>query len=193
MAGVILVRHAMPEVVPGVSSTLWELGDAALEDCVLLAHALPQDLARIVCTSHQPKVKQTAGVLALRRGLELRADERLREVDQGPGWIDDYRAAAASYLRDGTVGETADWEPRERVAERFAAGVGAAITANSGSAGDVVVVNHGLAMSLWLASRSGIDLVPFWQGLTFPDAWRLEMKTGELRHIWSGGRMPADV
>ncbi|MBE0611588.1 MAG: histidine phosphatase family protein [Dehalococcoidia bacterium] len=188
MGGIILVRHAMPEVVPGVTSTLWELGEAALEDCVLLAHALPEALVPTVFTSHHPKVKQTAGVLALRRGLVVVEDERLREVEQGPGWIDDYRAAAASYLRDGSVGETADWELRERVVERFAAGVDAAIAANSRWAGDVVIVNHGLAMSLWLASRSNIDLEPFWKALTFPDAWRLEMGTGELRHLWMGGR-----
>ena len=178
----------MPEVVPGVSSTLWELGEAALEDCVLLAHALPEALAPRAFTSHQPKVKQTAGVLALRRGLHVVEDERLREVGQSPGWIDDYRAAAASYLRDGSVGETADWEPRERVVERFAAGVDAAIAANRGSAGDVVIVNHGLAMSLWTDSRSGIDLVPFWRRLTFPDAWRLDLETGDVRRLWMGGR-----
>lgn len=178
----------MPEVVPGISSTLWELGDAALEDCVLLAHALPEALAPRAFTSHQPKVKQTAGVLALRLGLEVREDERLREVEQGPGWIDDYRAAAASYLRSESVGETADWEPRERVVERFAAGVDAALEANRGGFGDVVIVNHGLAMSLWLASRSGIDLVRFWQGLAFPDAWRLDLETGDVRHLWMGGR-----
>ncbi|MCL4243147.1 MAG: phosphoglycerate mutase family protein [Dehalococcoidia bacterium] len=188
MAGIILVRHAMPEVVRGVSSTLWELGEAALEDCVLLAHALPHELAPAVFTSHQPKVKQTAGVLALRRGLEVLEDERLREVGQGPAWIDDYRAAAARYLQDGSGGETADWEPRERAVERFAAGVDAAMAANSCSPGDVVIVNHGLAMSLWLASRSGIDLVPFWQGLAFPDAWRLDLETGEVRRLWPGGR-----
>lgn len=174
--------------MPGVSSTLWELGEAALEDCVLLAHALPEDLAPKAFTSHQPKVKQTAGVLALRRGLDVVEDERLREAGQGPGWIDDYRTAAASYLRGENSGESADWEPRERVVERFAAGVDAAIAANSGSAGDVVIVNHGLAMSLWLASRSNIDLEPFWKALTFPDAWQLNLKAGEVRHLWMGGR-----
>ena len=180
----------MPGVVPGVSSTLWELGEEALEDCVLLAHALPHDLAPGIFTSHQPKVKQTAAVLALRRGLHVVEDERLREVEQGPEWIDDYRSAAADYLRAGSAGETAGWEPRERVVGRFAAGVDAAIAANSGAAGDVVIVNHGLAMSLWLASRSAIDIVPFWRELTFPDAWRLDLATGEPTHLWMGGRPP---
>ena len=180
----------MPEVVPGVSSTLWGLGEAALEDCVLLAHALPRGLAPEVFTSHQPKVKQTAAVLALRRRLEVVEDARLREVEQGVGWIDDYRDAAASYLRDGSVGETADWEPRERVVTRFAAGVDAAIAENRGSTGDVVIVDHGLAMSLWIASWSNIELVPFWKALTFPDAWRLDVETGEVDHLWMGGRAP---
>jgi broad specificity phosphatase PhoE len=182
----------MPEVVPGVSSTLWELGAAAREDCVLLAHTLPQALAPKVFASHQPKVMQTAGVLALRRGLEVVADERLREVEQGPEWIEDYRAAAADYLRHGSHAETYGWEPRERVVERFAAGVAAAVRHNEGVAGDVLIVNHGLAMSLWLASRSNIDLEAFWKALTFPDAWRLDLETGEARHLWMGGRAPGD-
>lgn len=190
MGGVILVRHAMPQVVPGVSSTLWQLGEPALEDCALLAHALPGTLAPVVLTSPQPKVRQTAGVLALRRGLDVIDDALLREVEQGAGWVDDYRSLAARYLERGPAGEATDWEPPERVTTRFAAAVGAAIEHNAGSPGDVVVVTHGLAMSLWLASRARIDLVPFWKALTFPDAWHLEMETGELHHLWRGGQAP---
>ena len=38
----------MPEVVPGLASTLWELGEHAKEDCVRLADALPDTLASAV-------------------------------------------------------------------------------------------------------------------------------------------------
>lgn len=190
MPGIILIRHAMPQVQPGVSSTLWELGESALEDCVLLAHALQPDLAPVVFTSHQPKVKQTAGVLALRRGLDVVEDERLREVEQGICWVDDYRALAASYLERGNIGAATDWEPRELVVERFGTAVAAAVTANQGSEGDILVVTHGLAMSLWLASRATIDPVPFWRALTFPDAWKLDLEIREVRRLWMGGRAP---
>lgn len=188
MAGVILIRHAMPEVERGVASTLWRLGDAALEDCVLLAHALPRQLAPKVFTSDQPKVTQTAGVIALRRGLEVVEDPRLREVEQDHTWIEDYRAAAEAYLRRGPSGESAGWEPPERAAARFGEGVADATAENAGAAGDVVVVNHGLAMSLWVASVVTIDLAGWWRVLTFPDAWRVDVDAGTVEHLWLGGR-----
>ncbi len=188
--GLILVRHALSEVVPGVSSTLWQLGERSLEDCVLLAHALPAPLAPVVLTSPQPKVKQTAAVLALRLGLEIADDARLREVEQGTGWVDDYRSLAAGYLERGAVGEAADWEPPGRVIARFGETIQAAVEHHRGAPGDILVVTHGLAMSLWLATQSDIDLVPFWKALTFPDAWRLDFQTGELHHLWRGGHAP---
>ncbi len=188
MAGVILVRHALPAIERGVSSTLWRLGESALEDCVLLAHGLPGQLGPKVFTSNQPKVVQTAGVIALRRGLEVVKDSRLREVEQNHTWIEDYRAAAVDYLKHGPRGEAAGWEPHDRVVERFGAGVEHAIEANGDSPGDVLVVNHGLAMSLWLASRVEIPLAEWWRDLTLPDAWRVDLATQAVEHLWLGGR-----
>jgi broad specificity phosphatase PhoE len=188
MAAVILIRHAMPEIQNGVASALWRLGESALEDCVLLAHALPLDLAPRVLTSNQVKVTQTAGVIALRRGLEVVEDARLREVEQDHAWIEDYRVAAAAYLERGPTGESVGWETHLSSVARFGAGVDAAIAANDGQEGDVVVVNHGLAMSLWLASRIPLDIVSWWKVLTFPDAWRVDLDAQTVEHLWLGGR-----
>jgi broad specificity phosphatase PhoE len=195
--GIILVRHAMPEVIPGVASALWRLGDAAKEDCVLLAHALTANLAPGVVSSESPKADETAAVIALRRGLTVAIDARLAEVDQGGAWFDgDYREIAAAYL----AGRGPDhWEPREAVAARFSAAVHAAM-AQPGD-GDVIVVNHGLALSLYLAgigpAISGDDgpgrrfePVPFWRALTFPDAWRLDFEGGTIRRLYFAGLPP---
>ena len=186
--GVILVRHALPEVVPGLSSKLWVLGESAKEDCVLLAHALPPDLAPILVASGVPKANETAMVLALRLGLTVESDPRVAEVDQPTTWFEgDYRAVAAEYLRGSNPHA---WEPHHGVVARFAAAVeerlGTLLT------GDLVVVNHGLAMSLYLASRAAVDLVPFWEALTFPDAWRLDLESGELSHLFHAGLPPPD-
>src|SRR6185312_12463315 len=81
---VILVRHGMPEIQRGVASTRWRLSEAAKEDCVLLAHALPAELGPVVYSSAQAKAQETATVIALRRGLRTEVDERLREVEQPP-------------------------------------------------------------------------------------------------------------
>jgi broad specificity phosphatase PhoE len=173
----------MPGVEPGLSSKLWRLSDRAKEDCVLLAHALPVLLAPFVFTSDQPKALETATVIALRRGLSVQTDPRLAEVDQGGQWIEGgYRAVAARFLKGS--GEPG-WEPRERVVERFARAVDDALAASP--SGDVLVVNHGLALSLFLASVTGIDLVSFWRALTFPDAWRFDLETHAVERLFAGG------
>ncbi len=187
--GVILIRHALPEVIRGLSSKLWALSESAKEDCVLLAHALPPDLAPMVLSSGQPKVDETAAVIALRRGLRVHVDPRVAEVDQPDAWFDgDYRAVAADYLRGANPH---GWEGPEAVATRFAAAVEEALAANE--TGDLVVVDHGLALSLYLASNVAIDLVPFWQALTFPDAWRLDLEAGTVERLFSAGLPPPDA
>ena len=180
MSGVILIRHAMPEVVPGVSSKLWGLSEASREDCVLLAHALPAGIAAI-WTSDERKARETADVLALRVGLPLMIDARFAEVDRPDVWDRDYRDMAAGYLRG--VDEPG-WEQRTAVAERFDAGIEAA---TAGATGDVVIVNHGLAMTLWLASVTQLESVTWWRSLSFPDAWRFDPRGGSLEHVWMGG------
>ena len=174
----------MPEVRQAVGSTLWGLGDSAREDCVLLAHALPMDTAPVVWTSAERKARETAEVLALRLGRDVRTDPRLSEVDRPPTWDRDYREVAASYL----AGEVEPgWEPPNAVVVRFAAGIAAA-SERADTAEDVIVVNHGLAMSLWMASRLPLDVVSWWKSLTFPDAWRVDLDAQTVEHLWLGGR-----
>jgi 2,3-bisphosphoglycerate-dependent phosphoglycerate mutase len=183
--GLILVRHAMPVVSDRVPSTEWTLSESSMEECVLLAHCLPTDLAPVVHSSSQPKAERTAAVIALRRGLTVEPDEAFREVDKSEEWFDGdegYRAAVATYLRDGG---RPDWEEHAAVARRFGDAVDRALAANP--LGDLVVVNHGMALSLYVASREPIDLVPFWRALTFPDAWRLDLETGELLRLFEQG------
>ncbi len=183
--GLVLVRHAMPVVSDAVPSTAWTLPESSMEDCVLLAHCLPRSLAPVVYSSSQPKAERTAAVIALRRGLTVKTDEAFREVEKPEEWFDDdedYRAAAAAYLGDGG---RPGWDTHAAVARRFADGVERALAANP--SGDVIVVNHGMALSLYLASKARIDPVPFWRALTFPDAWRLDLETRELVRLFEEG------
>lgn len=183
--GVILVRHAMPQVIVGTASTLWRLSEPAREDCVLLAHALPKDLAPVIYTSPEPKAAETAAIIALRLGLEVVADARLAEADRPQGWEDDYRATVLRYLAGG---EEAGWEPAVAVRGRFAAAVEGALAAHT--AGDILVSNHGMALSLYCADVAEIDLAGFWRELTFPDAWRLDLERRTLERLYFGGLPP---
>ncbi len=180
MTGIVLVRHAMPNVERGVASRLWTLSEASREDCVLLAHALPEPVSAI-WSSDEPKARETADVLALRLGLLVQIDHAFAEVDRPEIWDRDYREVAAAYLR-GTI--EPGWEAREAVIRRFSEGVA---RATQHTTRDIVVVNHGLALSLWLSTQLQIDIEPWWRALTLPDAWRFEPATGALEHLWLGG------
>ncbi|MEO8538264.1 MAG: histidine phosphatase family protein [bacterium] len=184
MSGVILIRHAMPNVQPGVASKLWGLTESSREDCVLLAHALPAGVAGI-WSSDEPKARETAEVIGLRLGLPVQIDGAFAEVDRPEIWDRDYREVAAEYL-NGTI--EAGWEDPAAVVRRFSRGIEKATRPD---AADVVVVNHGLAMTLWLATQTTLGLETWWRSLSLPDAWRVELQSGTLEHIWLGGADPA--
>ncbi|MGE3574224.1 MAG: histidine phosphatase family protein [Dehalococcoidia bacterium] len=173
------MRHAMPDVEPGVASKLWGLGEAGREDCVLLAHALPEGVSSI-WSSDERKAKETADVIGLRLGLPVSTDERFAEVDRPSVWDRDYREVAAGYLSGR---DEPGWEARASVVSRFSEAIDFA-----GQSSELpVVVSHGLATTLWLASRTGINSEPWWRELTLPDAWQIDTTTGELSHLWMGG------
>lgn len=168
-SGITYVRHAMPVADASVSPSDWHLDAEGRSSAAALAERLdatPQ-LAALV-TSTEPKARETAEAIAERWQVEVRGDDRLREVERP--WVGDgYRHVAHRYLR----GELPDgWEPHEHAARRAADAVREA----TGSApGAVVVVTHGLLLSIHLADLLGpaFDRDSFWSTLAFPDAWSL--------------------
>lgn len=172
--GLVLVRHAMPDVIPGVDSRGWRLGEAGRAAAAKLAGKLAAGRLAAVFSSDEPKAWQTADEIAAAAGLDVCIDAGFAEVQRPTQWDEDYRAAAARYLSHGAQG----WESRDSVVRRFGEAVERALATHAG--GDVVVVNHGLALSLYLAARTDIAAVPFWRELAFPDAWRLDLESVSL-------------
>lgn len=104
----ILVRHAMPEVVPGVAPDLWELGPDGLAAARALAARL--DGGQIV-SSDEPKARQTAEEIVAVCGGALTLTEGLREVARPIAWDDAYRDNARRYLAGARL---KGWERAKR-------------------------------------------------------------------------------
>jgi broad specificity phosphatase PhoE len=165
------VRHAMAVTVEGAHPSEWHLDDATKEHTTVWAARLEVgDGAFRLVSSTEPKAIETAEAVARRWGREVLPDDRLREAQRpwiGPG----YRAVAHRYLR----GELPDgWEPQADVAARMRAAVSDALATGAGA--PVVVVAHGLNLSIHLGDRLGaeFDRESFWSRLAFPDAWALD-------------------
>lgn len=184
MSGVILVRHAMPEVVRGAPPRSWGLGERGREDCVLLAHALAGRALAGAFSSTEPKARQTADVIALRLGLHVVVEDvRFGEVERPAAWAADHRDLVRRYLE----GEDHDgWEARGAAIARF--GAAAAAARGRAGGGDILIATHGTVMALWAGAITGMaDPAAWWASLTFPDAWRINLHDGAMEHLFNAG------
>jgi broad specificity phosphatase PhoE len=168
-SGVTYVRHAMPVADPGTTPSEWHLDGDGRHEAALLADRL-EVAPRIgaLVSSTEPKAIETAEAVGARWEAEVLVDGRLREVARP--WVGDgYRHVAHRYLRGDLP---AGWEPHEQVAARAAAALAEATSLTSGP---VVLVTHGLLLSVHLADLlgDGFDREGFWSCLSFPDAWSL--------------------
>ena len=167
---IVLVRHAMPDTDRFRAAELWHLDAKGRMAARRLARALPPE--PLVLTSQEPKAVQTAEEIAAVRSGDVEVDARVREARRPPGWDERYRERARRYVGgQHYVG----WEPQEAVVRRF----DAAVQDGLGARGDapLVIVNHGLALTLWLQSVGAVaDVESFWAGLASPDAWTVGVR-----------------
>jgi broad specificity phosphatase PhoE len=78
----ILVKHAAPEVQPGVSSEQWHLSERGRASCAALAEALRVHQPGVVVSSEEPKAKQTAELVGQHLGLTWQTAPGLHEHDR---------------------------------------------------------------------------------------------------------------
>jgi broad specificity phosphatase PhoE len=166
--GLILIRHALTVATPEVPSRDWALHPDAAGACAQLAEQLEGPFAPVIVASTELKAERTAELIAGHLGLRVETDNGLCEVERP--WLGEgeYEAAVARYL----AGEQLeDWEPREAAVARFSPAIAGALAQPGG--GTVLVVSHGLVVTLFMVKVTGVEPMPFWQGLAFPDAIRV--------------------
>ncbi len=175
----------MPVVQPGVHPVRWRLDDLGRSAVASLAQSLPHDVAPLVLCSHEPRAKETAEVLIAERPAGtpgspavLRLDPDLREVGRPTSWSASYPEDLADYFRNGA---RAGWEPATAVLTRFGSAVDRATREAAGL--PVVVVSHGLALSLYVGAVCGLRPAGFLHSLLHPDAWLIDVDAGRLERL----------
>ena len=172
------IRHASPDPDPATPAHAWALTPEGREAAARLASSLgPLSPPLSVVSSSERKATETAAQVTDALGLDPAAiSADLTEV-QRP-WIDgDYRAAARAYLRSGSA---PGWESHADVLQR----VSRALAQHWRPEGTTLVIGHGLAMSIWASDAvDGLDIVEFWEGLTFPDAWLFDQRDRSFRRL----------
>lgn len=159
-----LIRHArtMPT---GPDAAAWPLSPDGEAEARELARADFWEDIDALYSSPEPKALETVRPAAGRYGLEIRADERLREARRPAEWLDDYAGAVRRYLERAETPE--NWEPAPDAEERMRTAVRAVERAHPGRR--VAICSHGLALALFLSAFERPPGGPFalWSGIGF--------------------------
>jgi broad specificity phosphatase PhoE len=179
-ARLVLVRHAMPVVEPAVPAERWRLGPTGRAAARALQPLVTWPAYYVA--SSEPKAVQTLQEIAGQTNVIT--DAALVEVRRPHRWSDNsiYRAAARSYIQ-GACPE--GWEPHDQVIGRFEEAVVRHAAAAADQGRTLVVDTHGVASTIWLASRYvlGPDPVEFWAALRFPDLIEIDLLHGLVQRL----------
>ncbi len=165
----ILVKHSLPEIVPGIVAREWQLSSEGRERCIFLAERLALHAPARIIASDEPKAVETGQILARVLGKPFRTAPNLHEHDRRNEPYDRDKAAFEAKI------EAFFAQPDQRIygaesasqaCQRFAAAVEAALAPVTDSA--VAIVAHGTVISLYLAHVVGVDGFAQWKRLGLP-------------------------
>lgn len=166
----ILVKHAMPLIVPNAPPRTWLLSDAGREAAARHASDLAAYDPLAVITSVEPKAAETGEIIAAQLGLPAATAPGLHEQERGVvpfDGNDEFHAKIRRLFAEPAAvvygAETAD-----AAHARFVAAVRAVCDACA--SGTLVVVAHGTVITLLVARANDLDPFPFWRRLDLPSS-----------------------
>ncbi len=167
MSNLYLVKHAMPELVPGVPAPEWHLGERGRTLSELLAQKLATYPLDVIVSSVEPKAIETAQIVAARLnkphgiGVNLHEHER-RNVPFMP--IAELEARVAEFFakpNELVLGSETANEARERFANALQ------LVIETHPQKNIAAVAHGTVISLFVA-QTNVMPFDFWKRLGLP-------------------------
>ncbi len=179
----VLVKHSLPEVVPGVPASQWQLGPAGRGRCAALAEHLRPYLPAAIVASAEPKAAETARLVAGALGVEWSVQPGLHEhARESVGWLrpEAFEASVKALFARPAERVFGEESAAEALA-RFSAAVSAALAQHPDE--NVVVVAHGTVIALYCAAAAGADGFDLWRRLGLPGLVALERPTLRLARV----------
>lgn len=186
MRKLLLIKHAPPEVIPGVPTEKWTLGEKGRAACVPLADALASYEPTVIISSEEPKAAETARLVAERLRISWRTAPGLHEHDR----------SNVPHLRTGefiSMMELFFRRPNELVLgresadearARFDMAVQRVLSENPD--GNVAIVSHGTVIAM-LLDQAERDPFQTWRAMGLPSFAILS--TPEMKLLQSVDRL----
>jgi broad specificity phosphatase PhoE len=168
MARLVLIRHAPPDITPEVPSPRWVLSAQGRERCGWLADQLDTLGVARLYSSLEPKALETAALVGMRLGLEVRPRPDLHENDRTSlafGSADGLKHTIRRFF-EAPFERVMGRETARDALTRFKTAVRALVAEAPDET--VAVVAHGVVITLLAASRNAIDPFDFWDALSSP-------------------------
>jgi broad specificity phosphatase PhoE len=168
----ILVRHSVPEKIVGVPAKDWHLSTEGQQKAQLLAKSLVNYQPTIIAASTEPKAIETAQFIAEKFGKSVEVFKGLEECDRSNiGYLEEkkYLETIAAFFASPNklvIGQ----ETATQALQRFHKALENIIsqTSNGDVNGDVVIVSHGIIITLFTTNFNGKEPFQFWQKLELP-------------------------
>lgn len=166
----ILIKHSVPIVTPGVPPAHWPLSATGHARLGPLAARLAAYTPAALAASDELKARETAEGLAAELLLPTPTiDHDLREQERDPSDFFPKQADFQAAIRDLFARPDEHIFGRETATaalNRFDTAVGRHLATTS--TGNLLIVAHGTVISLFAAAHSGIAPFPLWQLLGLP-------------------------
>lgn len=164
----ILVRHSLPDIVPGLPACQWTLSEPGRQRCRPLASRLAAWQPGIVVSSLEPKAIETGRLVAAELDIPFETavglHEHARQVTPFTTPERFQADIAAFFQHPGKRvfgSETAD-----QARERFRQAMEMVLATHPFDT--VAIVAHGTVMTLFIGQVTGMEPLPFWQRLGLP-------------------------
>ena len=194
----ILVKHSLPTLEPGIPAHLWQLSPTGKQRCTGLAQQLSAYLPFRLYSSTEPKATQTAALVASQLHIPWQTHPGLHEHERSQVGFSSpaqFQANMRLFFEHPTQtvfgGESAD-----QAYQRFSTALQVLLDADSPHAQNLmaqnlVVVAHGTVISLYVARRCGLEAYPLWEQLGLPAFIRLDFPIELEQHCQVGD--PIDI
>jgi len=180
MANLILVKHALPEIIPTVPAHRWHLSGIGRLRCKVLAERLACYAPDCIVSSTEPKAVETARIVADHLRLTSHVVEGLHEHDRSTiAWEsrEHFEAQVDEFFKHPhslVMGN----ETAAQAYERFAQAVAAVINEHLNR--NIVIVAHGTVITLLVAHATGGEPFDLWKRLGLPSFVVLSLPEIEL-------------
>ncbi len=169
MSHLIFVRHSVPNILPGIQASKWELSQKGIELAHILAIQLDSLEPNVVISSPENKAFETGAVIAIHFMVPHRSEVDIREHE-----LDNKGDLLSSSEFNATVCRFFEYpnqivfgkETARQALKRFTKAVDSIGEKNQGI--NSVVVTHGRILSLFVSEVTDMKPYEFWQGLDMP-------------------------